>query len=270
MWRAVGREREIVYLTPAQLESIHQALIDDFADTDDPFGYPCGVREPALLESAAFRPQTSLGEHQKYPTVEMAVAALLHSLIHDHPFHNGNKRTALVAMLVMLDEHDLLLTCSEDEVFRLVLRVAQHSLVPRGADHLADREVLAVASWIRQNTRGIEWGERPIKWSRLRRILVGYGCTLEKARSVGNRMNIEREHLTRGFLGRTKRVALRTQVAYGDEGREVDRDTLKKIRKDLLLDEEHGIDSSAFYENACLPADFINRYRKTLKRLARL
>ena len=43
------------------------------------------------------RPQTGLGTIDKYPTIEQKAAALLHSLIKNHAFHNGNKRTALVA-----------------------------------------------------------------------------------------------------------------------------------------------------------------------------
>lgn len=84
-------------------------------------------------------------------------------------------------------------------------------------------------------------------------------------------MNIERAVTKRsGFLGRQKTIVLRTQLAYGDEGREVERNSLNKVRRDLELDEEHGVDSAAFYGDAVTPVEFILRHAKTLKRLAKL
>jgi death-on-curing protein len=50
-----------------------------------------------LLESAVLRPQTAIGELDAYPSVHEKAAALMHSLIRNHPFVDGNKRTAVVA-----------------------------------------------------------------------------------------------------------------------------------------------------------------------------
>lgn len=269
-WHPVGIEREVAHISAAVINTIHEALVEEFAQTSDPFGDPHGVRDWHLLESSSFRPQTTLGGVRKYPTPEMAAAALLHSIVHNHPFHNGNKRTALVAMLVLLDEHDLVMVCHEDDVFRFVLRVAQHRLVSADADNRSDREVLEMARWIHCNSRRITRGERPVKWYQLRRILTAYGCELRQAAGVGNRMNVSRPVQRYGFLGRRKTVILRTQVAYGDEGREADRNTVHKVRTDLELTDAHGIDSEAFYGDAAAPRDFIFRYQKTLTRLARL
>jgi death-on-curing family protein len=120
-WRMVGHERKVRLLSEEEVEAIHWELVRDFAQDADPIDPP-GVRSPDLLASAVFRQHTALGEQTKYPTVEMAAAALFHAIVHDHPFFNGNKRTALVAMLVLLDENGVMPTCDEDELFRLVLR----------------------------------------------------------------------------------------------------------------------------------------------------
>ncbi len=148
-WEPVGHQQTLRHLSADEIAGIHECLEEDFAETDDPI-WPPGLRDRNLLESASFRPLTSLGETCKYPTVEMAAAALLHSLTLNHAFHNGNKRTALVAMLVLLDENEMQLTCQEVELFRLVLLVAQHRLVPRGADDRADREVMEITRWIKR------------------------------------------------------------------------------------------------------------------------
>lgn len=268
-WRSIGHARELRFLEEAEIEGIHWELVRDFAEDDDPIDPP-GVRDPSLLASATFRQHTALGDQRKYPTAEMAAAALFHALVHDHPFHNGNKRTALVSMLVFLDENGLMVrdSCDEDEFFRLVVRLAQHQLVPRGRD-LADREVLELADWVRQRVRSVEKGERPVQWRRLRQILDDFGCRCDRS-GMSNRINITRAIEEPGLL-RTRKRQLSSQVKYTDDGREAQVHAIKKIRADLWLDEEHGVDSAAFYRHmGPSPAGFIVKYRKTLKRLAKL
>jgi death-on-curing family protein len=270
-WETVGHERELAWLTVDQVRGIHYALVEDFLEDSDPIDPP-GVRNENLLASAVFRPQTSVDGVLKYPTVEMSAAALLHGLVHDHPFHNGNKRTALVAMIVFLDENGFLLTCDQDILFKLVLQLAQHALVSGPRPELADRETLAVATWLHAHSRWVEKGDRTLPWRRLRRILSQYGCEFEFPSGAGNRINISRTVERPGGLFRRPRShVLRVQTYYGDEGREIEKNTVNKIRHDLELDDLHGIDSGAFYENdpASL-SEFIIKYRKTLRRLARL
>lgn len=271
-WRIVGHKRDIRFLSEDEVERIHWALVEDFRSESDPIDPP-GVRNRALLGSAVFRQHTSFGDAMKYPTVEMAGAALFHALVHDHPFHNGNKRTALVSLLVLIDENGLMMkeTCDEDELFELVLRLAQHKLVPLGSN-LSDREALYIADWLRCHVRRVEHGDRAIQWRRLKQILVGHGCELAKPVGVGNRLNISRTVIERRRLGLgLKKRSLTSQVKHADDGRQATVDTVKKLRRDLWLDEEHGVDSQAFYnKSGVLPSMFISRYRKTLKRLAKL
>ena len=268
VWPVIGKEREIAYLTGDDARAIHQELVEDFATADDPIAPP-GVRDENLLGSAISRPYTAIGETRKYPSVEMAAAALLHSMIHDHPFHNGNKRTALVSMLAFLDLNRLLVICSEDELFKTVIRIAQHSIVPPHYDRLADREVIWIAQWIDKYSRRIELGDRTIPFRRLRKLLTRYGCSYRQPK--GNQIYIDRTILERGMLRKRRKRALATQTSYGDEGRDLPRTSVAKIRKDLHLDELHGIDSASFYDNAPAAAgEFIVKFRKTLRRLASL
>jgi len=57
-----------------------------------------GVRDLNLLSSAIARPQTAFGGKDLYPDIFLKAAALAHSLLLNHPFFDGNKRTALIAM----------------------------------------------------------------------------------------------------------------------------------------------------------------------------
>ena len=274
-WEIIGQKKHPLHrLTSDQVNSIHYCLVDDFKGTNDPLNPP-GVRSHELLESAVSRPATSFGDLEKYPTVEMAAAALLHSLVHNHPFHNGNKRTALVAMLVTLDQNGLVLTCTKDDLFKLVLKLARHGLTNGPTHELADREVMEVARWLERNIRELQKGERPVEWRKLKKLLGRYGCSFEFP-TQGNRINITRSlsQKDRRFRfwrhSRNERV-LSSQVRYASEGSEAARNTVHKIRKDLELDEEHGIDSGSFYFNLDVSqSEFIHRYRKTLIRLAKL
>lgn len=265
-WEQVGSMPPRRFLTEEEVCAIHVALVEDFRNSEDPI-LPEGVRDGGLLSSALSRPTTSFGGSQKYPTVEMAGAALVHSLVHNHPFHNGNKRTALVSLLAFLDEHGVVLTCSEDDLFRYMLRLGQHSLVPLTADQLADREALDVARWIRSNVRPLDHSERPLKWVRLKQRLREFGCEWQPAGGVGNRLNIWCEEEVKGRF-RTRRVRHQLQVAWSGDGTDADRNTVHEIRKQLHLDNAHGVDSTAFYAGATIDK-FIIDYRGILQRLAR-
>lgn len=60
------------------------------------------IRDMALLEAAQARPQASAFGQDAYPTLEEKAAVLLHSIALNHPFADGNKRTATVAAIFML------------------------------------------------------------------------------------------------------------------------------------------------------------------------
>jgi death-on-curing protein len=88
------------YLTPADISGFHQALLEKYGGVD-------GLRDPGALEAAAFRPQCGYYNDQ----VEEA-AALLESLLINHPFIDGNKRTAFAAADVFLRLNGHRLTAS--------------------------------------------------------------------------------------------------------------------------------------------------------------
>lgn len=83
------------------------------------------VRDMVLLESAAGRPrQTAFGE-DAYPTLPAKAAALLHSIVRNHPFADGNKRTATVAALFMLDVNGLRVTWDAQEALDRIMSMAE-------------------------------------------------------------------------------------------------------------------------------------------------
>ena len=85
-----------------------------------------GVREPALLESALAAPQASMAGNILITDPIEAAAAYLFYLCRNHPFNDGNKRTALATCLVFLMENGLLVNedLNVDAWENLVMNVA--------------------------------------------------------------------------------------------------------------------------------------------------
>ncbi len=269
-WTAKGTARERRLLTTEEIRGIHEELERDFAEAEDPISPP-GVRSVQLLESAVSRPGTSLGGQYKYSTIQSAGAALLHSLVQNHAFHNGNKRTALVALLVFLDRNNFVLESSEDELFKWMLRVASHQLLPSNVvfDQIADRETSEIADWIIRRSRPVSKEERSITWRELSKLLKTKGCEILQHR--GEKLEISRVVVERrGILRLSRSRRLQAYFTNTGDGREVPKAIVKRIRQELELDQEHGVDSEHFYSTAREPDYFILEYSKLLQRLARV
>ena len=258
---------------------IYRVLVDDFAQDDDPI-QPAGVRSTALLESAVGRQLTSGGGILKYPQPVDNAASLAFGLCNDHPFHNGNKRTALVAMLVHLDRNHLSLDrTSQDDLYTMILSVATHSIglpSPRRGHQRpsprrnADEEVREIANWIRQRVRKVKRGERQITFRELRKILERFDYSL--ADPHDNTIHVVRHvWVTKGLIKRQRvKVAKRIgTIGYRDEGTLVAMKDIKTVRTICGLREEDGVPSDTFYESGAVVDSFVNRYRTVLRRLAR-
>jgi death-on-curing family protein len=141
-----------IWLPEAQdVINVHEQLVEMFRYGDDPIE-PAGVKNLNLLESACFRPYTHLGDTDKYKTLEEKCAALFHSLVKNHAFHNGNKRTALVSLIITLSKNKRYLrsTINDYKLYQLVIEVAQNTF--GGQSLNADQTVDEIARWLRKNT----------------------------------------------------------------------------------------------------------------------
>jgi death-on-curing protein len=83
-------ENKFEYLTMLEVLSIHKILIQKYGGMD-------GIRDMGALEAALFRPQTGY-----YKDIIEEAAALWESLSQNHPFLDGNKRTALAVTYTFL------------------------------------------------------------------------------------------------------------------------------------------------------------------------
>ena len=90
-----GSPDNCFHLTVDIVREIHFEAIQRFGGSD-------GVRDLALLESAVAAPQASFGGKSPYKDLAEIAAAYLFYICRNHPFVDGNKRTALGACLVFL------------------------------------------------------------------------------------------------------------------------------------------------------------------------
>lgn len=99
------------YLTVPEVLTIH-------ADQIERYGGAHGVRDPGALEAALFRPQTGY-----YADPIEEAAALWESLSQNHPFIDGNKRTAFAAAYTFLAINGIRLTADADGTYEFLTRL---------------------------------------------------------------------------------------------------------------------------------------------------
>ena len=87
-------------------------------------GGQTGLRDLALLESAVGRPRATLDGNELYPGLFEKAAALLDSLVNNHPFVDGNKRTGITSAAMFLRINGFRLICSQTEMETFTLQVA--------------------------------------------------------------------------------------------------------------------------------------------------
>lgn len=84
-----------------------------------------GIRDTNLFYSAINAPYQGFADEIFYPTVYERAAKLCYGIVSNHPFYDGNKRTALMAMLVFLRINGIRLKVSIDELVELMLKLAK-------------------------------------------------------------------------------------------------------------------------------------------------
>ncbi len=122
------------YVTTADALFFHRRLIERF-------GGATGIRDAGALESALHRPQTGY-----YDTLIHEAAALLESLVQNHPFIDGNKRVAFAVVDVFLRINGYSINAYSLTIYQFMMRLFE--------EHSFDMEHLA--PWMRDHVKGKE------------------------------------------------------------------------------------------------------------------
>jgi death-on-curing protein len=125
----------MTYLTAQQIMFLHARLV---AET----GGSHGVRDLASLLSAVGRPQASFDDQDLYPDLFTKAAALMDSLIRNHPFVDGKKRTGIAAAALFLRMNGYRLDATNAELAKFTLEVAQ-----------SQHAVNGITAWLQTHAR---------------------------------------------------------------------------------------------------------------------
>lgn len=117
--------KKITFLTLAEVVEIH-------ADQIERYGGGSGIRDINLLSSAVAMPYAFFqGQFLHADLFEMAAAYAFH-ICQNHPFVDGNKRTALAAALVFLELNDISLSDPEEKLYHSMMSLASGTLDKAG------------------------------------------------------------------------------------------------------------------------------------------
>lgn len=106
------------------------------------FGGSPGIRDRGLLESAIARPLATFQGRNLYDTPFKRAAALAESLVLNHGFVDGNKRTAMYAMAAWLERESYFIEAARGELRDIALSIASHELnTEQVAEWLAQRSI---------------------------------------------------------------------------------------------------------------------------------
>jgi death-on-curing protein len=100
---------------------IHETLIKQF-------GGKSGIRDKNLLISAISRPSSGTKDQEFYPSPPQKAAAIIESIVKNHPFIDGNKRTGYVLMRIVLLEFGFDIKANQDEKYDFVIKIASGQL----------------------------------------------------------------------------------------------------------------------------------------------
>lgn len=103
--------------TLSEVIFIHDILISRFGGSK-------GIRDKGLLESAMLRPYHTFDGTELYSNNFQKAAALIESIVTNHPFVDGNKRTGYVLMRLYLMENGIELIANQEEKYDFVIQIA--------------------------------------------------------------------------------------------------------------------------------------------------
>lgn len=108
-------------LSVERIKQIHHLMIEETGGMD-------GIRDEGLLESAVNAPFQTFDDVPLYKTIEAKAARLGYSLINNHAFIDGNKRTGMMAMLLFLELNGAGKHYTDEEIIRVGLALADGSM----------------------------------------------------------------------------------------------------------------------------------------------
>jgi death-on-curing protein len=120
----------VKYLSVEEILRLHFQIIEDFGGSH-------GVRDENRLKSVIAAPKQEVFGREQYSTIYEKAAVYLRNIIGDHPFSDGNKRTALTVCGIFLSRNGKILAVDPNDLENFTVKVA--------TDHLS---IADIAEWL--------------------------------------------------------------------------------------------------------------------------
>jgi len=125
------------YLTAEQILLIHSLVLEETGGSH-------GIRDRHAVLSLEGLPRQTFGGKELYPTIFLKAALYARNIIMSHPFIDGNKRTAMTAASVFLENNEQKITAYEGAVEEFALRIIHEKL-----------DLAVIAGWFKKNSKEI-------------------------------------------------------------------------------------------------------------------
>ncbi|MBW4640458.1 MAG: type II toxin-antitoxin system death-on-curing family toxin [Gloeocapsa sp. UFS-A4-WI-NPMV-4B04] len=123
------------FVPKSDVLDIHKRQIERFGGLD-------GIRDDGLLDSDLAQPQATFFGELLHPTISSQAAAYLYHLAKNHPFLDGNKRTAFATMIAFLSMNSYELNMTEEVAYNMVMQLAQSEMTKEELSSLLEQHIL--------------------------------------------------------------------------------------------------------------------------------
>ena len=232
-----------------------------------------GPRDIGLLHSAVHRQHVGYGGRRKWEDKFALCATLLFGLVMDHPFHDANKRTAMLCALYHLSLYKRVPTVTHEQFENFIVEIAEHRLSKFSRFQEMDRkgfddpEVRMISYYLRTNTRQVDTRQYTITYWDLKRILNRYGFDLQNPHhnSIDVVEMVQKKRLFGGTKTETRFVL---QIGFPSWTKQVGAGAIQSVRKATGLVSKNHVNSQAFYFGIDDVRLLIAHYQEPLRRLA--
>lgn len=131
-------KKPIKYLSEAEILIINEEAVSKYGGLH-------GVKDRNLLSLAVGRPQMSVGFHDAYRTIFDKAAALMHSIINNHPFLDGNKRTSFFSAILFLEYNGWVVEFKHKEGVKFARKVHDQRL-----------GIVQISAWLKENSKKVK------------------------------------------------------------------------------------------------------------------
>ena len=244
-----------------------------------------GIKSFDLLSSAVARQDVAFDGHRKWTDEFDLMATLVYGLVMNHAFEDGNKRTALLALLLFLNKKGYKMVKPKTELENLIVRIAANELsdygsyrFPQGDKSEDDYKIEFISERIRKSAKKKDKRIYQLTYREFDNKLREFGVYLDDQEKgfvkVYRVEPVKEQNISffkklfqrSGDRGEDRRVYL-TRIPYKGMSKKVELGIIKSVLLKAGLTGEEGFDSGVFFYGDEPEYVLIKEYRDPLMRL---